>query len=45
MYVIAQQNAFHDTHIHFGTGLPNNFAQPQPDVALQNLEPVFRHPN
>jgi hypothetical protein len=45
MDVIAGQDALLNAYAHFGTGLPNDVAQPQLDITTQNLEPIFCHPN
>jgi len=42
---ITRQRAFDDRHAHLGTDLPDDLAHPDPHLAMQHLEPIFRRPD
>lgn len=43
--MIARQSAVDDGHSHFVADLPNDLADPEPDIADQHLVPVLRCPD
>ena len=43
--VILRQRPADDRHPHFAADLTDNLAHPQPDLAVEHLEPIFRRPD
>ncbi len=41
MHVITLQGAVDDCHAHLGTDLLNSLAHPEPDLAMEHLEPIL----